>query len=70
MIIEFEDEILPRLKNLTNKQYSKDVAKLLGIAPTRLSTCTTKNNIPYKEIVEWCIKNNESLDVVFGNSVK
>ena len=36
----------------------------MGITRRHYNRCVTENKIPYKGLVDWCLKNNVSLDEI------
>jgi len=69
MLNQFKENILPRLKHLTNSRFDYNVADKLNIANTQFSSNIKKDNIPYKEITEYALEHNLSLDEIFGNKI-
>ena len=51
------------------KVYDKDVATMLRIPPNTLTTMKSRNQIPYKELMEFCFRNAVEVKVLFYGTV-
>lgn len=52
-----------------DKIYDKDIAKELSMSSGNLATCKSRDNIPYSELVEFCINKDINLhDILIENS--
>lgn len=53
------------LKNGTDNVFDKEVAHSIGISANKLTICKHRNSIPFREILDWCKKNNISVFKIF-----
>lgn len=57
--------IIDRFKKLLGTSNDKDIAKVLGVKADTFSQWKGRNKIPYKEINNFCILQNVSLNWIF-----
>ncbi len=63
--------ILGRLKELTGAKRDLQLAELLQISPTTLSTWKKRNSVDYKLIIDFCQKKEFDLNfILLGNELK
>lgn len=63
--------ILGRLKELTGAKRDLQLAELLQIGPTTLSTWKKRNSVDYKLIIDFCQKKEFDLNfILLGNELK
>ncbi len=59
------ETILARLKKESNSEFWKDLASKLGISQENLSAYRKKGNIPFEYIIDFCLKKELPLDLIF-----
>lgn len=57
--------VLLRLKELSNLKHDLQLAQLLDIRPTTLSTWKKRDSLDYKLIVDFCVRMGYDLNYVF-----
>lgn len=61
------DNVIERIKQLSDAKSNREVADLLGIAPSALSAASSRGSIPYKSIVQYAATKGVSIDwLLFG----
>lgn len=63
-------DVFDRIKDTIDKGddvkiFYADVARVLGIDPFRISKMKKRDQIPYQQILEFCIKHNYSASYIF-----
>ena len=72
-IIDILERIRDHLKVKENKEYvyDKDIGEHLNITPESLSRLKKSNSIPFQKIIDFCEKEEISLDwILFGKNLK
>ena len=63
-------KIIKKLENIFNTTKSIDIANKLELQKGNYSKKSKSKEIPYKNVVECCIKNNIDLNEIFENDIK
>ena len=63
-------KIIEKLEKIFNTTKSIDIANKLDLQKGNYSKKSKSKEIPYKNVVECCIKNNIDLNEIFENKVK
>ena len=64
-LLDFK-EIIKNIKKIENLKHDKEVANILGLKNDNFSQYKTRNTVPIKNIVEYCLTNNLSIDEVLN----
>jgi len=64
------DKVIETLKNYTGIRSDAGIAQELQMNPIAFSQRKMRSSIPYKEIVEYCVARNVSIDSIFNDSLK
>jgi len=65
------EKIKDILSNTNNKKiFDKDVSLALGMAKNQIAQCRIRESIPFRQILEWCYKNNIDSNTIFFNKGK
>lgn len=63
-------QILENIKKIENVKQDKDVAKILNLRNDNLSQYKSRNVVPIKNIVEYCLSKNISIDEVLNSKTQ
>ena len=64
------EQILENIKKIENVKQDKDVAKILNLKNDNLSQYKSRNAVPIKNIVEYCLSKNISIDEILNSKTQ
>ena len=63
-------QILENIKKIENVKQDKEVAKILNLKNDNLSQYKSRNAVPIKNIVEYCLSKNISIDEILNSKTQ
>ena len=63
-------QILDNIKKIENVKQDKEVAKILKLKNDNLSQYKSRNVVPIKNIVEYCLSKNISIDEILNSKAQ
>lgn len=65
----FVDFVLDNLRRVTKTRNNGELAQVLGVSPSTVSTWKKRNTVPYREIVRYCLLNEIEIEfAIFGET--